>query len=130
MQNMALKERLRLAARVLASLPHLAHERPQHFRSHWPAFADMRKQQVVSAGRQQQKFRPKPKEIDDMYFILDRLMSLPQFDPNLIWAWASGIPWALLQARYRLSRTHLNRRYQLALKAYELVLMDRGKNIA
>ena len=42
-----------------------------HSRSHWPAFADMRKQQVVSAGRQQQKFYPKPEEIDDMYFILE-----------------------------------------------------------
>jgi len=130
MENLVLKDRLKLAARVLASLPYSAHERPQRYRSHWPAFVDMHKEQAVSERKHHVKFRPTSSEIDDMYLILDKLMNLSAFDRNLVWARASGVPWALLQARFMLSRTHLNRRYRLALKAYELILMDRPKNSA
>jgi len=127
---MMLKDRLRMAARVLSSQPSSVYERPERYRSSWPSFAAIAKTDMKVAGRTHVKFYPTAAEIQDMYRMLDLLMPLPAFERNLLWARACGVPWALLQARFMLSRTHLNRRYRQAIKKCELILMGEKKDIA
>ena len=47
--------------------------------------------------------------------VLDALYTLSPAARKLLWARACGLPWAQLQLRLGGSRTHLNRRYRLAL---------------
>ena len=58
---------------------------------------------------------PPPQAIDDMYEVIDALYRLSPAARKLLWARACGLPWAQLQLRLGGSRTHLNRRYRLAL---------------
>ncbi len=125
MRTIMIKDRLKMAVRVLASQPLGVNERPQRYSSSWPTFAKSAHNEVKIADRRHIIFQPSPAEIQDIYEILDMLMLLPAFERNLVWARASGVPWALLQARYMLSRTHLNRRYRLAIEKCELALMGR-----
>ena len=115
MQKKALKKALSNAASTMRRLPRGWEERPHQDRSGWPEF---RCEEGGSAepGRQRiPLIRPAPAEIDEMYHLLDDLMQLSVSDRRLLWARACKIRWSVMQSRFQLSRTHLNRRYDIAL---------------
>ena len=115
MQKEALKKALSNAASTMRRLPRGWEERPHQGRSGWPEF---RCEEGGSTERGRQRIpqiRPAPREIDEMYHLLDDLMQLSVSDRRLLWARACKIRWSVLQSRFQLSRTHLNRRYDIAL---------------
>lgn len=116
MPDTALKTRLEAAARTLSRLPRSHMDRPGRSQSGWP---DMQRtaRLLVSCTRTPSPARPSPQAIDDMYCILEALYTLSPAARKLLWARACGLPWAQLQLRFGGSRTHLNRRYRLALAA-------------
>lgn len=115
MQKEALKKALSNAASTMRRLPKGWEERPHQGRSGWPEF---RCEEGGGPERGRQGIpliRPTPAEIDEMYQLLDDLMQLSVSDRRLLWARACKIRWSVLQSRFQLSRTHLNRRYDIAL---------------
>ena len=116
MRDKKLQNELAEAAKIMSALP-AGQERGFHGgKSSWPAFHH----NFSSAGyldtSRPFKLQPTPQQIDSTYYLLDKLMQLERFDRILLWARANKVRWASLQARFRLSRAHLNRRYDIALQ--------------
>ena len=109
----AMKLSLEHAARTLKYLPHSQTSRHQKLRSVWGSFG---KSGHDLTGKLQ-KFTPSPREIDDMYQVVELVMGRPDLERKLLWARANRVPWALLQRQLGRSRTHLYQIHQRGLVA-------------
>ena len=114
MTNAKTKLRLQNAAVTLARLPRSYLDRPGRPQSGWPEMQRTARL-CVDGTRAPGRPVPSPRAIDDMNQVIDALYSLSPAARRLLWARACGLPWAQLQIRLGGSRTHLNRRYRLAL---------------
>ena len=114
MTNTQTKQRLTAAARTLVRLPRSYLDRPGRPQSGWPEMQRTARLCVTDTRRASLPV-PSPQAIDDMHEVIDALYTLSPAARKLLWARACGLPWAQLQLRLGGSRTHLNRRYRLAL---------------
>ena len=102
-QITAMKLCLERAARTLKYLPNKQTDRHQNLRSIWGNIGGASHSLTSNTG----KFVPSPTEIDDMYHIVDLLMTMSDLERKLLWARANRVPWAALQRKIGRSRTHL-----------------------
>ena len=104
------------AAVTLQRLPRAAGDGPAGARSAWPDMVRATRFAIFETRRATQP-RPSPSEIDAMEQMIALLWEINGYQRQLVWARACGVRWAVLQDRYRRSRTTLNRDYRAALTA-------------
>ena len=105
---------LAAAADVVRRLPRGAGDGPAGVRSAWPDMIRATRFSVPGT-RVTTPCRPGPADIAAMERMIALLWEVNARQRQLLWARACGVRWAVLQDRFRRSRTTLNRDYRGAL---------------
>ena len=103
--------RLERAARTLKALPHDQQNRHKKLEFVWSNIAPG----SGKADNRKEKTYPDARHIDELYLLLDLLLSRSDLERKLIWARANRLPWAALQQKTGRSRTHLYKIYKRGL---------------